>query len=161
MREKCFIDTTVVLKVILEGRVDLLEKLSKFVLHTSVNVLEEAGFKIIINSVLEDLKLEKANFYKIKDAFENGVGGVVISKRLHVLNFLKGNLIVLPLEETIFDISKKIVEKYKLLSNDALIAATCKHYGIKKIATFDGDFKRVFGSCGDSPELLIQMILSS
>ncbi|WP_456329743.1 PIN domain-containing protein [Archaeoglobus sp.] len=42
-----------------------------------------------------------------------------------------------------FDLSKKIVEKYKLLPNDALIAATCKHYGIKKIATFDEDFKRV------------------
>ncbi|WP_230972195.1 PIN domain-containing protein [Archaeoglobus neptunius] len=36
-----------------------------------------------------------------------------------------------------------IIEKYKLLPNDALIAATCKHYGIKKIATFDEDFKRV------------------
>jgi len=27
--------------------------------------------------------------------------------------------------------------------NDALIAATCKHYGIKNIATFDSDFERV------------------
>ncbi|MEM2176790.1 MAG: PIN domain-containing protein, partial [Archaeoglobaceae archaeon] len=33
--------------------------------------------------------------------------------------------------------------KYSLLPNDALIAATCKHYGIRKIATFDEDFKRV------------------
>ena len=33
--------------------------------------------------------------------------------------------------------------KYKLLPNDALIVATCKHYGINKIATFDPDFKRV------------------
>ncbi len=29
------------------------------------------------------------------------------------------------------------------LPNDALIVATCKHYGIKKIATFDEDFGRV------------------
>ncbi|MEM0266718.1 MAG: PIN domain-containing protein [Archaeoglobaceae archaeon] len=36
-----------------------------------------------------------------------------------------------------------ILEEYRLLPNDALIAATCKHYGIKKIATFDEDFKRV------------------
>ena len=35
------------------------------------------------------------------------------------------------------------MEKYKLLPNDALIAATCKHYGISKIATFDEDFRRV------------------
>ncbi len=37
----------------------------------------------------------------------------------------------------------RIMEKYRLLPNDALIAATCKHYGIRKIATFDEDFKRV------------------
>lgn len=36
-----------------------------------------------------------------------------------------------------------IMEKYGLLPNDALIAATCKMHGIKKIATFDEDFKRV------------------
>jgi len=29
------------------------------------------------------------------------------------------------------------MERYKLLPNDALIAATCRHYGIKRIATFD------------------------
>jgi len=32
---------------------------------------------------------------------------------------------------------------YGLLPNDALIAATCKHHEIRKIATFDPDFKRV------------------
>ena len=36
-----------------------------------------------------------------------------------------------------------MVEKYGLLPNDALIVATCKYYGIKKIATLDEDFKRV------------------
>ena len=35
------------------------------------------------------------------------------------------------------------MKKYRLLPNDALIAATCKYYGIRKIATFDEDFKRV------------------
>jgi len=38
---------------------------------------------------------------------------------------------------------RNITEKFKLLPNDALIVATCKHYGIKKIATFDEDFRRV------------------
>ena len=32
---------------------------------------------------------------------------------------------------------------YRLLPNDALIAATCRTYGIDPIATFDKDFKRV------------------
>ena len=42
-----------------------------------------------------------------------------------------------------FEIWIEILENYNLLPNDALIAATCKHHGIKKIATFDEDFKRV------------------
>jgi len=33
--------------------------------------------------------------------------------------------------------------KENLYLNDALIAATCKHYGITKIATFDDDFAKV------------------
>ena len=37
----------------------------------------------------------------------------------------------------------EILENYNLLPNDALIAATCKYYGISKIATFDEDFERV------------------
>ncbi|AEA46572.1 PIN domain-containing protein [Archaeoglobus veneficus] len=37
----------------------------------------------------------------------------------------------------------ELMRNCKLLPNDALIAATCKHYRIRKIATFDGDFKRV------------------
>ena len=38
---------------------------------------------------------------------------------------------------------RNVAEKYGLLPNDAVIAATCKHHGINKIATFDSDFKRV------------------
>jgi len=37
----------------------------------------------------------------------------------------------------------ELMKNYNLLPNDALIATTCKYYGIKKIATFDEDFKRV------------------
>ena len=32
---------------------------------------------------------------------------------------------------------------YRLLPNDAAIVATCRYYGITKIATFDSDFNRV------------------
>ena len=44
-----------------------------------------------------------------------------------------------------FDVSdfKDILEEYRLLPNDALIAATCRFYGIRRIATFDDDFRRV------------------
>ncbi len=63
-------------------------------------------------------------------------------KILKPLNDLFSFFTVLPLKigrEII-----KIMENYKLLPNDALIAATCKYYGIRKIATFDDDFSRVY-----------------
>ncbi|HHG75545.1 MAG TPA: PIN domain-containing protein [Persephonella sp.] len=34
------------------------------------------------------------------------------------------------------------IEKYNLLTNDALILATCKYYGIDKIASLDSDFEK-------------------
>ncbi len=36
-----------------------------------------------------------------------------------------------------------IATRLKLLPSDAIIALTCKHYGIDTILTFDEDFKRV------------------
>jgi hypothetical protein len=45
--------------------------------------------------------------------------------------------------EEVVKIASFLGSKYELLPNDALIAATCKHHGIKKIVTFDPDFKRV------------------
>ena len=33
-----------------------------------------------------------------------------------------------------------IMKKFNLLPNDALILATCKHFGIKYLASFDSDF---------------------
>ena len=36
-----------------------------------------------------------------------------------------------------------IMGKYNLLPNDALIVATCKAYGISRVASFDGDLKNL------------------
>lgn len=143
MTEKCVIDTSLLIKVILEGDMDVLIKLADFVSHIPVNVLEETSFKIVISSVLDSLNLEWSNFYRIKTEFEKGRGKELIADRLHLLNTIKNKMIVLELNDDIFDISKEIVKKYYLLPNDALIAATCNYYGIKKIATFDSDFERV------------------
>ncbi|WP_290624467.1 PIN domain-containing protein [Archaeoglobus sp. UBA230] len=143
MPEKCFIDTTVLLEVILRKKFSVLESLAKYSVHTSVNVLEEAAFKIIYASVVDELQTEHAGVFKVKGSFEKGAGSHLIETRLHALNVLKSHLVVLELDENIFDLAKDIIQVYKFLPNDALIAATCKHYGIGKIATFDEDFKRV------------------
>ena len=65
-------------------------------------------------------------FYELKSFFERGVCEDEIKMLFHSIN-----------------LAKEISIKYKLLPNDALIAATCKYYGISKIATFDDDFERV------------------
>lgn len=38
---------------------------------------------------------------------------------------------------------RNVITGYRLLPTDAQIAVTCKHYGIKTIATLDEDFKRI------------------
>ncbi len=37
----------------------------------------------------------------------------------------------------------EVAKRFHLLPADALIALTCKHYGIDTILTFDEDFKKV------------------
>lgn len=48
----------------------------------------------------------------------------------------------LPTSVGISELLKYIVS-YRLLPNDALIAATCKTHGVDTIATFDDDFRRI------------------
>ncbi len=71
-----------------------------------------------------------------------------ISEYVHVYEILRefmrrAEMEVLQTNEKIVVEAIEIGIRYGLLPNDALIAATCRHYGIKKIATFDVDFKRV------------------
>jgi hypothetical protein len=56
---------------------------------------------------------------------------------------LLGRYRMLDIGEAVMNEAKELITKYGLLPNDALIAATCKHHGIRKIVTFDPDFKRV------------------
>jgi predicted nucleic acid-binding protein len=56
---------------------------------------------------------------------------------------LLGRYRTLDVGEAVKSGAEGLIKKYGLLPNDALIAATCKHYGIRKIATFDSDFDRV------------------
>ena len=50
---------------------------------------------------------------------------------------------MLDIGEAVKSEAERLIKKYGFLPNDALIAAMCKHYGIKKIATFDSDFDTV------------------
>ncbi len=54
-----------------------------------------------------------------------------------------GNLIVLNLDYSISRISLECAREYNLFPRDALHAACCRSYGIKRMATNDGDFLRI------------------
>lgn len=52
------------------------------------------------------------------------------------------NLILVEVSHPVFLQSHQLINKYQLLSSDAIHVATCLAHGIKHIATNDKDFKR-------------------
>ncbi|MCK4476654.1 MAG: PIN domain-containing protein [Methanophagales archaeon] len=143
MREKVVVDSSVLVKTLLENEKGIiLSLLENYELSSPSNVLEETTYKTIVLTISNLIDSNK--FHKIKKAWEKGIGEPEIRKRIDILEDLTTTIIkVLYANEKILYLSKKISFEYKLLPNDALIAATCKYYGINKIATFDPDFKRV------------------
>ncbi len=79
--------------------------------------------------------------YELKedpDAVKNA-----IRKLRDQIEFLRTFFKELEINDKIKQLSVEIIEQYGLLPNDALIAASCKHYSIGTILTFDEDFKRI------------------
>ena len=137
-----FLDTGFIVSLLIET--DETENARKFFnetqnLVTSISVYEETfyvGIKIIaedrlgIRNPYSLREYIKKNGYNFADDFLNNMHEVF--DVLEVTNDVRDLKLI-----------ESIAKDYRLLPNDALIAATCKHYGIKKIATFDEDFKRV------------------
>ena len=99
------------------------------------------GFLLILTYIYVFLKLitGKSSF-ELKKEPELVKSKVPELKKVEDLINITENL---PINEVIEEVASRVILQYGLLPNDALIAATCKHYGINKIATFDPDFKRV------------------
>ena len=79
-----------------------------------------------------------------KSAFELKKAPDIV-KRVDLKNVyeLLDTFIELQSDKGITRSAEDVIARYGLLPNDALIAATCKHHGIRKLATFNGDFKQV------------------
>ena len=79
-----------------------------------------------------------------KSAFELKKAPDIV-KRVDLKNVyeLLDIFIELPSDKGITRSAEDVIARYGLLPNDALIAATCKHHGIRKLATFNGDYKQV------------------
>ena len=67
----------------------------------------------------------------------------IFDKIRDYIQFLQQYFYELEINEEIKQLASEVIRNHGLLPNDSLIAATCKHYGISTIATFDDDFKRI------------------
>ncbi|ACN99543.1 putative PIN domain protein [Sulfurihydrogenibium azorense Az-Fu1] len=135
MNNKIFIDSSIFIetfkgntaaKEILEVAID------NFDVFINSIVFSEVIFKLIVlksgKSILT-IKNQKNLISSLMKELES------YSELLLLFNVLEEN-------KEILDISLKLMEKYDLLTNDALILATCKYYEIDKIASLDTDFEK-------------------
>ena len=129
MREGVVIDSSALVKTLLENKKEvILSIVGNYELFSPSNVLEETAYKIIVLTISDMINSNK--FHKIKKAWERGEGEPEIRERMDILEDLASTIIrVLYVDEKILHLSKRISFEYKLLPNDSLIAATCKHYG--------------------------------
>ncbi|MEA1924413.1 MAG: PIN domain-containing protein [Candidatus Altiarchaeota archaeon] len=114
-----------------------------FTLLTSDNVVEEVIYVLLKEEgrdfIEEDKHYRVLNFLRKNPDFVKKVSGDIIND----LDELMSALMIKIVKPAPLEIMFQIMKMSGLLPNDALIAATCKFYGIKKIASFDEDFKRV------------------
>jgi len=141
IEEVIFVDSSVFLAFFVDG-VDIFGKL-RGLLVTSTNVIEEVTY-VLIKERAKDITGINRHYDLLTYLRENPnmvkqIADEVISDVLSLLNALKIVVLAPASHLEMFN----IVKNYGLLPNDALIVATCRYYGIKKIATFDEDFKRV------------------
>lgn len=142
-----FIDANIFIRFFLgKMRLDLFEDMveGKIQAHTSILVLEETNFKLLYLKTYEELGKVNQGMIK-KNLRDNPKTYTDIFEYLNFLLELAegGVLRIISPNNNIMKHALELQKKYSLLPNDALISATCKFYGIKKIATFDKDFSKV------------------
>jgi predicted nucleic acid-binding protein len=109
--------------------------------YVSLRTIEEASY-ILVRTHLSKY-YEVKGIYQVREIVRKH-GLELVKDELATLRRLLSeyNVVVLQDEATIDEIHETMI-KYRLLPGDAIIALTCKHYGINIILTFDEDFKRV------------------
>ena len=140
--ETIFLDSSVFIAFFVNG-IDPFRNLENCRLVTAINVIEEVAYVLVKECARVETNIEKhydlLHFLRNNPELVSKISREVISDISAVLDAF--NVFVFP--PASFSEMFEVMLSYGLLPNDALIAATCKHYGIKKIATFDEDFKRI------------------
>ncbi|MFQ5891519.1 MAG: type II toxin-antitoxin system VapC family toxin [Candidatus Methanofastidiosia archaeon] len=135
-------DSSVFLVHFLEGRKELVEffELNVGKLVTSGLVINEVMFILMKEHTKQELGLKE--HYSILSAMKGEAFKKAFANASIFLELMEAIRCII-LSDANYSDMVEMMNKYSLLPNDALIAATCKHYEIKKIATFDKDFERV------------------
>jgi len=110
-------------------------------LHTSIRVLDEAIFTIVRTKAWIKLgirRIEKLREYIQKHGYEFFEEDID-----EPYKFLKEADIAVIEDKATPQELIEVAKKFHLLPGDAIIALTCRHYGIDTILTFDEDFKRI------------------
>ncbi|MEL9991647.1 MAG: PIN domain-containing protein [Thermoproteus sp.] len=132
---RCLTDTSVLVDAILSRD---LSSIKRFEVEVPLVALEEAIYILIRVSAREQ---GYTDFYQAKRAFEQGKIPLAW-RRIEVLNKLASYLGIVEHKAEDVERAKRIMAKYGLLPNDALIAATALRLGYG-ILTKDEDFRDV------------------
>ncbi len=130
-----FIDSNVFI-LILEKNFEAKNLLLKLIREGNVPFKNSIVFSEVLYTVIKATTGLKPFELKRK-GFK--IDSEILSKVIELLDIAR----TLEVNEKIEIMAREFIEEHSLLPNDALIAATCKYYGISKIATFDEDFERV------------------
>ena len=145
VKEYVFVDSNVFIQLLYESdkaskAEDLLSMYS--LLSTSIGVVDEV-LHFIIRKEAKDKHNIRRSYDLRKLIRKRGIGFAKQS----IENFISllEELYVRIVADAEVQLRQLVatMELYKLSPKDAIIALTCKHYGIDTILTFDEDFKRV------------------
>ncbi len=109
---------------------------------TSIIVLNELLHKLVIGEIAEKYRLKLFQvlaFIKQNPAILSSLKSYELVNKIELIP----NLEIISTTKEIFSLAKSYMGKYNLMTNDAIIVATCNINGISNIATNDSDFDRV------------------
>lgn len=145
MKEYVFVDSNVFIQLLYEGAraSEAEELLDKYpLLTTSIGVVDEVLHFIIRKEAMNKYGVRRA--YDLRKLVKSkGIG--FARESLDKFATLLEELYVRVVADTEAQPSQivAIMDTYRLSPRDAIIALTCRHYGIDTILTFDEDFKLV------------------
>ena len=137
-------DTNVFIQYLLDGdRVSEAEKLlaSSPDLAVTIGIIDEVEFVIIRR--LAKKRLGIRSLKKLKEYIRSEGLDFASDALEKYTNMLQEFEVTILKDYAEPNELLETMKKYRLTPSDAIIALTCRHYGIDTILTFDEDFKRI------------------